>query len=99
MISTQILIYTIYNTLCDSNSAVHNFIRTVLHSLNGAHVISTFSVRIKTAAIFFKCILTSNLDCVSNVIINMIFVLVKNERHLIMIIIQFFNDYLYYHPC
>jgi len=48
MISTQILIYTIYSTLCGSDVVVHCFIRKVLHSLTGAHVIS--------AAIVFKLI-------------------------------------------
>ena len=56
MISTQIRIYTIYNTLCDSNVVVHRFIRKALHPLTGARVISTFSVRIETAAIVFKWI-------------------------------------------
>jgi len=48
MISTQILIYTIYSTLCGSDVVVHCFIRKVLHSLTGARVIS--------AAIVFKLI-------------------------------------------
>jgi len=55
MILTQILIYTIYNTLCGSNVVVLCFIRKALHSLTGARVISTFRVRIETAAIVFKC--------------------------------------------
>ena len=50
MISTQILIYTIFNTLCDSNVVI----RKAPHSLTGARVISTFSVRIETAAIVFE---------------------------------------------
>jgi len=56
MISTQILIYvyTAFNTLCGSNVVVHHFIQKALPSLTGAHVISTFSVRIKTATIVFK---------------------------------------------
>jgi len=54
MISTQILMYTIYNTLCGIKVVVHRFIRKVLHSLTGARVISTFCVIIKTAAIVFK---------------------------------------------
>jgi len=54
MISTQILIYTIYNTLCTSNVVVHRFIRKALHSLTGARVISTFSMRFETAAIVLK---------------------------------------------
>jgi len=54
MISTQILTYTIYNTLCGSNVAVHRFIRNAIHSLTGARVISTFRVRIKTNVIVFK---------------------------------------------
>jgi len=54
MISTQILIYTIFNMLCDSNVIAHHFIRKALHSLTGARVISTFSVRIESAAIVFK---------------------------------------------
>jgi len=56
MILTRILIhvYTIYNTLCGSN-VVHRIIRKALHSLTGVRVLSTFSVRIETAAIVFKC--------------------------------------------
>jgi len=54
MISTQVLIYTIFNTLCDSNAVVHRFIRKALHSLTGACVVGTFSVRIETAAIVFN---------------------------------------------
>ena len=50
MISTQILIYTIFNTFCDSNVVI----RKAPHSLTGARVISTFSVRIETAAIVFE---------------------------------------------
>ena len=39
MISTQILIYTIFNTICVStNVAVHRYIRKALDSLTGAHV-------------------------------------------------------------
>ena len=40
--------------LCDSNVIAHHFIRKALHSLTGARVISTFSVRIESAAIVFK---------------------------------------------
>jgi len=47
MILTQILIYTIFNTLCDRYVVVYRFIRKALHSLTGAHV------RIETAAIVF----------------------------------------------
>ena len=59
MILTQILINTIYNTLCDSNHCcskvvVHRFNRKELHSLTSACMISTFSVRIETAAIVFN---------------------------------------------
>ena len=54
MISTQILIYTIFNTLCGNNVVVHSFIRKALHSLTGARVTSTFSVRIETAAVVFN---------------------------------------------
>jgi len=38
MILTQILIYTIYNTLCGSNVAVHHCIRKAPHSLTGAMI-------------------------------------------------------------
>jgi len=54
MISTQILIYSIFNTLYDSRVVVHRFIRKALHSVSGARVKSTFSVKIETAAIVFK---------------------------------------------
>ena len=54
MILTQILIYTIYNTLCDNNVVVHRFIQKALHYLTGARLISTFSVKIETGAIVFK---------------------------------------------
>jgi len=54
MILKQILIYTIYNTLCGSNIVEHCFVRKALHSLIGARVILTFSVRIETATIIFK---------------------------------------------
>ena len=54
MILTQILIYTIYNTICDSNVVVHRFIRKALHSLTGTRVISALSVRIETTVIVFK---------------------------------------------
>jgi len=39
---------------CLCNAVVHRFIRKALHSLTGARLISTFSVRIETAAIVFK---------------------------------------------
>jgi len=52
MILTQILIYTIYNTLW--GIVVHRFIRKELHFLTGARVISTFSVTIETTAIVFN---------------------------------------------
>jgi len=54
MILKQILIYTIYNTLCGSNVVEHRFIRKAQQSLTGARVILTFSVGIETAAIVFK---------------------------------------------
>jgi len=53
MISTQILIYTSFNTLCGRNFGVHRFIRKALHALTGERVIRTFSMRIETAAIVF----------------------------------------------
>jgi len=62
MILTQILIYTIYNTLCGSDVFVHCFIRKAIHSLTGARVISIFSVRIDTAAIVFKWYIVSMLN-------------------------------------
>ena len=40
--------------LCGSNVVVHRFIRKALRSLTAPRVISTFSVRIETAAIVFK---------------------------------------------
>ena len=39
---------------CKQNVALHRITRKVLQSLNGARVISTFSVRIETASIVFK---------------------------------------------
>ena len=39
---------------CKQNVALHRITRKALQSLNGARVISTFSVRIETAAIVFK---------------------------------------------
>ena len=54
MILKQLLIYTFYNTLCDSNVVEHPFIWKALHSLTGARVILIFSVRMETATIFFK---------------------------------------------
>ena len=54
MILTQILIYTTFNTLYVNNVVVHRLIRKALHSLAGARVISTFNVRIETAAIVFN---------------------------------------------
>jgi len=44
MILTQILIYTVYNTLCGSNVVLHRIIRQAQHSLTGARVIISFSV-------------------------------------------------------
>jgi len=37
-----------------SNVVVHRIIRKALHSLTGARVISTISVRVETAAIVFN---------------------------------------------
>jgi len=54
MISTQILIYTSFNRFCGSNVVI----RKALHSLTGARVISTFSVRVETAAIVFECFIS-----------------------------------------
>jgi len=58
MISTQILIYTIFYMLCDSNVVI----RKALHSLTGARVISTFNARIETAAIVFKQITVESIS-------------------------------------
>jgi len=55
--------YTIYNTLCGIKVVVHRFIRKVLHSLTGARVISTFSVRIETAALVFNCFMFAQKVC------------------------------------
>ena len=56
LIFTQILIYTIYNTLCCSNVVVHRFIRKALHSLTVASLIRTFSVNIEITAIVFNMV-------------------------------------------
>jgi len=50
-------LYTTCETPNGKTNTAHprlRFIRKALHSLTGSRVISTFSVRIETVAIFFK---------------------------------------------